>query len=202
MAGLTSRASVYAMLFTLVIAAGLAGCTTTRERAESGDSQAQFAMAKKCLQSADPATTAAGVQWLKQASNNGHPAAQASMARRYMEGQGVDKDPERAVALAKKAAGQGHVGALELLAVWYRRGQGVEKNKELADSYERQAERMWEYHMMKQRQQARAEAQARREYWETYRQQQQAQSDDREEDIRDGVRQGLREYDQGIIRLK
>ena len=124
------------------------------------------------------------------------------MARRYMEGQGVDKDPERAVALAKKAAGQGHVGALELLAVWYRRGQGVEKNKELADSYERQAERMWEYHMMKQRQQARAEAQARREYWETYRQQQQAQSDDREEDIRDGVRQGLREYDQGIIRLK
>ena len=202
MTGLISRASVKTVPLIMVIAIGLTGCTTTRDRAKAGDPHAQVVMARQCFQSGDPTATADGVEWLKKASDNGHPVAQASMAKRYMEGQDVEKDPERAVALAKKAAGQGHVGALELLAVWYRRGQGVEKNAELADSYERQAERMWEYHMMKQRQQALAEAQARREYWETYRQQQQAQSDDREEDIRDGVRQGLREYDQGIMRLE
>ncbi len=73
--------------------------------------------------------------------NQGDPAVEFSLAQRYREGVGVDKDLQQAACWFEKAAAKGHVDAQFYLGAMYENGEGVEQNfKQAACWYKKAAE--------------------------------------------------------------
>ena len=72
------------------------------------------------------------IDLLRLQANQGDPAAQAMLAAKYFNGNGIALDLEQAVYWYKKAAEQGHAGAQSQLGDCYFRGEGVNKDKKLA----------------------------------------------------------------------
>lgn len=62
---------------------------------------------------------------LKAKADQGVAMAQNILGRMYLQGQGVSKDPDNALALFRKAANQGLANAQSNLGVMYASGQGV-----------------------------------------------------------------------------
>ena len=58
--------------------------------------------------------------------------AQYNLAMAYYHGEGVKKNPQKAVSWLKKAARQGNYPARSMLASCYENGIGVKQNKVLA----------------------------------------------------------------------
>ena len=68
----------------------------------------------------------------RMAAEQGDADAQFNLGWRYDCGDGVEKNPKKAVELYRKAADQGHAGAQNNLGMCYLEGNGVEKNPEKA----------------------------------------------------------------------
>ena len=67
--------------------------------------------------------------WLYgKATEQNHPKAQFFLAIMYLQGRGVNKDPQKALELITKSASQGFYKAQYLLAQMYLKGVGVQKN--------------------------------------------------------------------------
>ena len=74
-----------------------------------------------------------------QAAKAGDFDAQYLLARMYLKGSGLPKDPAKAARWFKKAADQGLPEAMEALGHLYRKGEGVPKDAAKAAKYYRQA---------------------------------------------------------------
>jgi uncharacterized protein len=68
-------------------------------------------------------------------AEKGEPSAQLSLAIRYRDGGGVEKDPAAAMLWAHRAADQGHPEALDFVGFAYLRGAMVKRNTPLALAY-------------------------------------------------------------------
>jgi hypothetical protein len=75
---------------------------------------------------------ASDIDLLRLQANQGDPAAQAQLAAKYFNGDGIELDLEQAVYWYKKAAEQGHAGAQSQLGECYFKGEGVKEDKRLA----------------------------------------------------------------------
>ena len=71
--------------------------------------------------------------WLKQASDENHPAAILELAGFYRRGDVVEKDVEQSIKLVKQAAELGEVQAMRDLACIYEHGLGIDIDLEQAD---------------------------------------------------------------------
>ena len=72
------------------------------------------------------------MELLKKAAELGNSDAQCILGECYASGDGVEKDPKKAVDLLEKSVAQGNFLAKRELAIMYKRGDVVEKNLELA----------------------------------------------------------------------
>jgi TPR repeat protein len=98
----------------------------TRVRAEQGDANAQYSLAKMYANSQRvPQDYAEALRWLRKAVDQGNANAQYGLGVMYYEGHGVHKDNTEAVRWYRKAAEQGDAKAQYGLAYMYGRGQGV-----------------------------------------------------------------------------
>lgn len=71
------------------------------------------------------------VFWYKKAAVQGDPDGQAGLAQMYAKGEGVSKDPAKALQLLEKAAEGGHKAAMSILASAYEKGElGVRPDAE------------------------------------------------------------------------
>ena len=59
----------------------------------------------------------------------------------YMNGHGVERNPEEAFAWAMRAAERGHAGAQTMVGECYLDGYGVEQNRRRADDWLQRAAR-------------------------------------------------------------
>ena len=79
---------------------------------------------------------------LQQKADSGDPIAQFDLARAYMDGKVVKKDPEQGLAWLRKSAGQGYVGAEYALAYMYQIGaEKLPKDQHEAANWFRKAAR-------------------------------------------------------------
>lgn len=69
---------------------------------------------------------------LESAARSGDPAAEFQMARAYLRGTGVTKDPAKAFDFMKKAADQGYADALGGMGYFYAMGVTVPKDRDAA----------------------------------------------------------------------
>ena len=76
---------------------------------------------------------------LKAAADKGHKKAQYRLGMCYKEGNGVDKDRKKAVALFQKSAKQGYAKAQYQLAKAYLKGKGVAADQTQAKSWLKKA---------------------------------------------------------------
>lgn len=76
---------------------------------------------------------------LRRGAEQGDPAAQAELGRRYHDGEGVEKDFSTALQWLLKAAEQGEASAQNRLGVIYQRGGGVQRDPAPAVHWFRQA---------------------------------------------------------------
>src|SRR5713226_6436674 len=65
------------------------------------------------------------VEEVKKAAEEGNPEAQFRLAVMYHSGEGIPKDPSKAVEWYTRVAGQGDVSAQFILAVMYAKGDGI-----------------------------------------------------------------------------
>ena len=107
-----------------------------RKRAEQGDADAQFMLAKHFALVAKvlgekyaEKYNAGAVQWYRKAAELGHSEAQYNLGICYSVGTGVVKDEAEAVKWYLKAAEQGFAKAQYNLGICYSDGTGVIKNK-------------------------------------------------------------------------
>ncbi len=82
-------------------------------KAESGDAEAQFALAKHYKE--DKGDSAEAVKWYSKAAEQGNADAQFNLGLSYSFGDGVVKDEEEAMRWFQKAAEQGHEQAIAIL---------------------------------------------------------------------------------------
>jgi TPR repeat protein len=74
-------------------------------------------------------------EWLKKASEQGSPIAEANLAALYYLGEGVPKDEAEGMKLLQKSAETRFCDALYFLGEIYEHGKGVPKDKLTADMY-------------------------------------------------------------------
>ena len=102
---------------------------TLAQRAESGDAQAQFELARAYEDgkgvSQDDARAA---EWFRKSAEQGNAQAQNSLGVMYAQCRGVNCDRQEAVRWYKKAARQGLPEAIYNIAISYYNGEGVEAN--------------------------------------------------------------------------
>ena len=84
----------------LLFAAGCSSFDRLRDAAEQGDASAQYELAMH-YRAGDPALS---MVWLRRAAEQEHPDAMIELGRRYLEGNGVDRDRDAAVNWWRKAA--------------------------------------------------------------------------------------------------
>ena len=107
-----------------------------RERAQGGDSRAQYALATLYQTGRGVAVDhAESVHWFSLAADQGDVHAQACLGEAYRDGDGVAADQQVAVSWFRKSAEQGDVDAQVCLAEAYRSGAGVPLNHHEAVSW-------------------------------------------------------------------
>jgi hypothetical protein len=97
-----------------------------QEKAQAGDSEAQFELAWHYTNGIDTEQSyAEAAKWLKQAATQNHPEAQYHLGLYYLYGHGVNKDLSEAARLLTAAAKQGVGEAQHRLGLMYLSGEGV-----------------------------------------------------------------------------
>jgi TPR repeat protein len=95
-------------------------------RAEAGDVEAQFQLARRYLTGQGmPKDPAAAAEWLQKAAEQGDARAQVNLAAAYAQGRGVTRDDAAAVNWLMRAAQQKHPRAMYELGERFMNGQGV-----------------------------------------------------------------------------
>lgn len=103
-----------------------------RRAASAGSYHATYNLALTELESDDPATGASGLDRLKRAAADQNAWAQYSLARRYLDGEGVAADDHKAFALFESAAEAGRPAARAYQAWMIENGRGVEADEKKA----------------------------------------------------------------------
>ncbi|MBQ0023409.1 MAG: sel1 repeat family protein [Prevotellaceae bacterium] len=125
-------------VITLVILPINISAQSLKEKAESGDKEAQY----KYARSLEDVDKKKAFQWCMKSAEQGYAPAQCSLGYYYGKGQGIDKNYEQAVYWYRKSAEQGNETAQYNLGVCYSNGQGIDKNYEQAVYwYRKSAER-------------------------------------------------------------
>lgn len=118
-----------------------------RKEAKEGVAEAQYLLANTLL-SGDgvPIDSKQGVEWLRKAADQDHPAAQLSLARMYLDGRerNIPKDPKQGLELMRKSADHGWAPAEYSLGLLYQNGNGeagISRNPHQAATWFRKAAR-------------------------------------------------------------
>jgi TPR repeat protein len=121
-------------MLTMMVA--LAACTQVQDSLQSANEKIHDLVGSTASSEKGEADTPA-----KKSSTPVSTAADAdvALAVRLMEGDGVPRDPARAVELVRPHAEAGHAEAQFLLGLAYGNGQGVEKDRDTAISWYRRA---------------------------------------------------------------
>ena len=102
---------------------------TLRQRAEQGDTDAQFNLGLSYYQGQGvKQSDKQAVYWWRKAAEQGDPIAQFNLGLMYEDGRGVAQNDAKAVYWYQKAAEQGNVDAQFNLALMYEDGRGVAQN--------------------------------------------------------------------------
>jgi TPR repeat protein len=97
-----------------------------RERAEAGDANAQFQLARCYAEGSGFARDdALALEWYRRAAEQGHANAQFQVGYAYQHARGVRADYATALQWYRKAAAQNVAAATNNLGVMYEAGQGV-----------------------------------------------------------------------------
>jgi TPR repeat protein len=102
---------------------------TLRQRADAGDSGAQYEMGLEAEQEQD---YRGAFKWFQLAAKQGLNGAQVDLAYLYVTGFGTNKDPEQAAHWYSLAAAQGNPNGEYSLGICYLHGEGIEQNSALA----------------------------------------------------------------------
>ena len=114
--------------------------TELRQRAENGDTSAQFLLGEDFdLGRGVQQNYAEAAKWYQMAADQGDAKAQNNLGSFYQYGLGVATNYSRAIALYKQSAAQGNVMAQSNLGYMYDYGLGVPTDKVAADSWYRRA---------------------------------------------------------------
>lgn len=111
-----------------------AGDDDLRARADAGEVEAQFELARRYTTGANgtPKDAAEAARWFRLAAEQGSPHAQVNLAGIYEEGRGVPRDDAEAVNWLVKAADQGHPRATYKLGERFHQGRGVPRSRVIA----------------------------------------------------------------------
>ncbi len=109
--------------------------------ARSGDSRAQYMVAKKYRDGNDGVSKSdtQAIYWYQKSAAQGFGPAQIDLGQMYVSGRGVKKDYSQAIVLFQRAALQGHAVAQFNLANMYRNGMGLQQNFTKSVEFYRQA---------------------------------------------------------------
>lgn len=77
--------------------------------------------------------------WFLKGVDQNHTESMVGLANLYSRGDGINKDPQKALEIRKKAASLGNKEAMKDIAFMYEHGLGVEENKETAKLWEDKA---------------------------------------------------------------
>ena len=111
-----------------------------RQRADSGDSEAQFSLGYEYASGREIARDdREAVKWYRQAAEAGNTSAQSNLGVMYSKGLGVEKNANTAVKWYHRAAENGNTSAQFNLGRAYAMGEGVEKNYQKARKWLRLA---------------------------------------------------------------
>jgi hypothetical protein len=98
-------------------------------RADAGDSSAQYEMALRCADSEGvPQNYREAMAWFAKAAANGNDNAQWKLGLGYLKGIGVPHDERKAAVWFKQAANHGDIRAQTALSDLYLNGRGVPKD--------------------------------------------------------------------------
>jgi hypothetical protein len=95
-----------------------------RSKAETGDLESQFKLAKFYYQGAGGAPDKKqAAAWFTTAAERGHVGSQSFLAFMYLTGEGVSKSPDAAILWYERAAKAGDLSAAQNLAFHFKQGQ-------------------------------------------------------------------------------
>ena len=124
------------------VALAAASISELQQRAQSGDAQAQFELARDYEDGKGvPQDDAKAVEWFRKSADQGNAEAENSLGVMYGLGRGVARDREEAVRWYKKAAKQGLADGIYNVAISYYNGEGAEENITSACSWMMAAQR-------------------------------------------------------------
>jgi len=117
-----------------------------RKQAKEGDGEAQYLLANALLSGNGVSRDSKqGVEWLRKAANQDHPAAQLALSHLYLTGeQNIPKDPKQELDWLRKSADHGWAPAEYTLGLLYRDGNsetGIPRNPREAATWLRKAAR-------------------------------------------------------------
>lgn len=110
-----------------------------RQSAETGHTEAQYALGTLQAEGETTAETAEATKWLRAAADQGNPAAMLSLGELYSRNETTGHDLAEAMRWYHKAAEAGQAGAARALADHYARGLGVVADPEQALHWYRKA---------------------------------------------------------------
>jgi hypothetical protein len=115
-----------ACVYVAAAAAQSQDIATLRKQAKAGDAEAQYVLAQDNLTGTGmPRNSKEGVDWLRKAAIQDHPAAQLALSHFYLTGeQNVVKDPKQGLQWLQKSADHGYAAAEYTLGLLYRDGSG------------------------------------------------------------------------------
>ena len=114
-----------------------------KSKAEKGDSQAQFQLAKHYLSGEGVTLNQTNAfQWFLRAAEQGIPEAECQLGLRYVQGEGTAKDFSASIPWFRRAATQGNEDSQYNLGLLYENGLGVKQDlAEAAIWYQRAGEK-------------------------------------------------------------
>jgi uncharacterized protein len=119
-----------------------ASISTLQQRADAGDAQAQFELARAYEDGKGlPQDDTKAVEWFRKSADQGNAQAQNSLGVMYALGRGVTRDREEAVRWYKKAAKTGLPDAMYNVAISYYNGEGVDSSMDSACTWMTAAQR-------------------------------------------------------------
>jgi TPR repeat protein len=107
-----------------------------KQRAESGDAQAQFELGRAYEDGGGVAQDdAQAVEWFRKSAEQGNAQGENSLGVMYAQGRGVSRDREEAVRWYRKAAKIGLPEAMYNIAISYYNGEGIDANLSYAATW-------------------------------------------------------------------
>jgi TPR repeat protein len=115
-----------ACVYVAAAAAQSQDIATLRKQAKDGNAEAQYVLAQDNLTGTGvPRNSKEGIDWLRKAADQDHPAAQLALSHFYLTGeQNVAKDPKQGLQWLQKSADHGYAAAEYTLGLLYRDGNG------------------------------------------------------------------------------